>query len=355
VRSEKMASNRLSGKVQTVLGPVSPESLGITLIHEHLLVDISCAFSLPEVASERALAYEPLGLENLWWVRQHWTSNLDNLRLLDETTAIAEAERFKRAGGQTVVDVTSTGVGRDPCGLARISRATGLHVLMGSGYYTGIVHPPDMDRKTEDEIAREIIRDVTVGVAETRIRAGLIGEIGCSWPWQENERKAVRAAAHAQLETGAALMVHPGRDVTAPLAIVRELERAGAVLSRTIMCHMERTITDIAGVLELAATGVCLEYDLFGHESSFYPPLPIDMPNDAQRLAQLEVLIIKGHLKQILISQDVCTKHRLTRYGGHGYDHLLRNVVPCMRRKGFTEEHIWKILMDNPQRLLCFV
>jgi len=350
-----MTANRLSGKAQTVLGPVSPESLGITLVHEHLLVDLGSGFSLPEAASERALAYEPVGLENLWWVRRYFTSNLDNLRLLDETTAIAEAGRFKRAGGQTIVDVTSIGIGRDPCGLARISRATGLHVLMGSGYYTGNIHPPDMDRKTEDEITREIVRDVTVGVGETRICAGLIGEIGCSWPWQENERKVVRAAAHAQQETGAMLMIHPGRDVTAPLAIVRELERAGAVLSRTIMCHIERTITDIAGVLELAATGVCLEYDLFGQESSFYPLSSIDMPNDAQRLAQLEVLITKGYLKQILIAHDICTKHRLTRYGGHGYDHLLRNVVPCMRGKGFTEEHIRSILMDNPQRLLCFV
>lgn len=350
-----MDSLGLSGTVRTVLGPVSPDSLGVTLIHEHLLVDTSCAFNLPEAASERALAYEPLTLENLWWVRHNWTSNLDNLRLLDEATAIAEAHRFKRAGGQTIVDVTSIGVARDPCGLARISRATGLHVIMGSGYYTAAVHPPDVDRKTEDEIAREIIRDITVGVADTGICAGLIGEIGCSWPWQESERKVVRAAAHAQRETGAALMVHPGRDATAPLAILRELERAGAAINRTIICHIERTITDMDRVLELAATGACLEYDLFGHESSFYPLSSIDMPNDAQRLAQLELLSAKGYLNQILMAHDVCTKHRLIRYGGHGYDHLLRNVVPCMRRKGFTEQQILTILVENPKRLLSFV
>ena len=40
--------------------------------------------------------------------------NRDNLELLDEDTAVSEALLFKRAGGGTVVDVTTLGIGRDP-------------------------------------------------------------------------------------------------------------------------------------------------------------------------------------------------------------------------------------------------
>jgi phosphotriesterase-related protein len=263
--------------------------------------------------------------------------------------------RYKLAGGQTIVDATSIGLARDPTGLARIARATGLHIIMGAGYYIAAAHPADMDYKTEDEIGEEITQDITVGVGQTGIRAGLVGEIGCSWPWQENEKKVVRAAARAQRETGAPLMIHPGRDPEAPLEIVRELDKVGANLRRTIMAHIDRTIFDMGAVFELAGTGVYVEYDLFGQESSFYPFSPIDMPSDAQRLAQLQELVVKGYLGQILIAHDICTKTRLIRYGGHGYDHLLRNIIPRMRRKGFLDEHIHTILVENPKRLFAFV
>src|SRR5919198_258669 len=336
-----MANAAITGMAQTVLGPVSAEALGVTLTHEHLLVDISCAFIEPTAATEKRMAYEPVSLENL--------------KLLDEPTAVAEAMRYKLAGGQTIVDATSIGLARDPTGLARIARATGLHIIMGAGYYVAAAHPPAMDDKTEDEITQEIIQDITVGVGQTGIRAGLVGEIGCSWPWQENEKKVVRAAARAQLETGAPLMIHPGRDPEAPLEIVRELDKVGASLRRTIMAHIDRTIFDIGAVFELAGTGVYVEYDLFGQESSFYPFSPIDMPSDAQRLAQLQEVVVKGYLEQILIAHDICTKTRLIGYGGHGYDHLLRNIVPRMRRKGFLDENIHTILVENPKRLFAFV
>jgi phosphotriesterase-related protein len=349
-----MTHAQLTGMVQTVLGPVVPEELGITLTHEHLLSDISCTFREPTDPDEQRMALEPVSLENLWWVRYHWASNLDNRKLSDEATAIAEALHYKQMGGQTIVDASNIGLARNPTGLARIARATGLHIVMGTGYYIAASHPADMDQRSEDHITEEIIREVTEGVDQTDIRAGLIGEIGCSWPWQENEKKVMRAAAQAQRNTGAPLMIHPGRDEAAPLDIVRALEDAGADLQHTIMAHIERTMFDMELILELASTGVYLEYDLFGHESSFYPLAAIDMPNDAQRLAQLQELVVKGCLRQILMAHDICTKTRLTRYGGHGYAHILRNVVPRMRQKGFLDDHIQTILVENPRRVLTF-
>jgi phosphotriesterase-related protein len=329
--------------------------MGITLPHEHLLIDFEVMFKEPVNGSERGIARQPVSLANLGWVRQHFSSNLDNLQLLDERVARDEALLFKHAGGQTFVDPTNRGLARDPLALARVARATGLNIIMGSGYYVDAAHPSNMRARTADEVAREIVADLTVGVDETGVRAGFIGEIGTTWPWTDNEKKVVRAAVAAQRETGAALMIHPGRHERLPLEIVSFIRKEGADLGRTIMCHIERTIVDPAVLLELAASGVYLEYDLFGLETSYYPYNPaFDMPNDGERMRQLLFLIERGHLSQLLMSHDIAYKHCLTKWGGFGYHHLLVNVIPRLRAKGADDKTIQTLLVDNPRRAFVF-
>ena len=350
-----MPASPLAGQAQTVLGPIAGEAMGITLPHEHLLIDFEVMFKEPVNGSERGIARQPVSLANLGWVRQHFSSNLDNLQLLDEGVARDEALLFKHAGGQTFVDPTNRGLARDPLALARVARATGLNIIMGSGYYVDAAHPSNMGTRTTDEVAREIVADLTVGVDETGVRAGFIGEIGTTWPWTDNEKKVVRAAVAAQRETGAALMIHPGRHERLPLEIVSFIRKEGADLGRTIMCHIERTIVDPAVLLELAASGVYLEYDLFGLETSYYPYNPaFDMPNDGERMRQLLFLIERGHLSQLLMSHDIAYKHCLTKWGGFGYHHLLVNVIPRLRAKGADDKTIQTLLVDNPRRAFVF-
>jgi phosphotriesterase-related protein len=345
----------LAGQAQTVLGPIAGEAMGITLPHEHLLIDFAVMFREPASAAERGLSRQPVSLANLGWVRQHFSSNLDNLQLLDETVARDEALLFKHAGGRTFVDPTNRGLARDPLALARLARASGLNIIMGSGYYVDAAHPPGMDGRTVDDIAGELLADLTVGVDGTGVRAGFIGEIGTTWPWTDNEKKVVRAAVAAQRETGAALMIHPGRHERLPLAIVDFIRKEGADLGRTIMCHIERTIADRAVLLELAATGVRLEYDLFGLETSYYPYNPaFDMPNDGERMRQILFLIERGHLPQILMSHDIAYKHCLTKWGGFGYHHLLVNVIPRLRDRGADDRTIQTLLVDNPRRAFTY-
>jgi phosphotriesterase-related protein len=350
-----MARAPLSGQAQTVLGPIAGEAMGITLPHEHLLIDFEVMFKEPASGAERGLARQPVSLVNLGWVRHNFSSNLDNLQLLDERVARDEALLFKHAGGQTFVDPTNRGLARDPLALTRLARATGLNIIMGSGYYVAAAHPPDMDRRAADDITRELVADLTEGVDGTGVRAGFIGEIGTTWPWTDNEKKVVRAAVAAQRETGAALMIHPGRHERLPLAIVDFIRREGADLERTIMCHVERTIADRAVLLELAATGVFLEYDLFGLETSYYPYNPaFDMPNDGERMRQILDLIVRGHQAQILMSHDIAYKHCLTTWGGFGYHHLLVNVIPRLRAKGADDKTIQTLLVDNPRRAFAY-
>ena len=339
--------------VQTVLGEISPEELGVTLPHEHLLIDIKPLFAAPDEASQNAMAYSPVTMDRLGWIRPKYAINLDNMGLYDEEVSTEEVIRYKWAGGASLVDASSGTIGRDPLGLARISRATGLNIIMGSGYYVDSFHPLDMDEKKEEEIVEEIVRDITVGVNDSGIRSGIIGEIGCSWPLTKNERKVLRAAAGAQGPTGAAITIHPGRHPTVPMEILRIIEEAGGDLKRTIMGHLDRTVFDFDTLRELAATGCYLEFDLFGLESSRYPLAPIDMPNDGRRIDLIMQLIEEGHLNQVMISHDIAWKTSLLRYGGYGYAHILQVVVPMMRKKGVKEEQVKAILIENPKRILA--
>jgi phosphotriesterase-related protein len=349
-----MRVSSLAGKAQTVLGPVPADTLGVTLPHEHLLIDFRLMYREPEGASGRGRGLEPVTLANHYEVLYDWTRNLDNLQLLDEATAVEEALLYRWDGGGTLVDPTNVGLARDPLALQRISRATGLHVIMGAGYYVGASHPPDIDRRSEDEIAGEIVRDVTEGVGDTGVRAGLIGEIGCSWPWTPNERKSVRAAALAAKETGAPLMIHPGRHPTAPEAHLDEVRRVGLDLRRVIMCHIDRTVSEPARLKAIAETGCYLEYDLFGMEVSHYPMSDFELPSDAERMRQILWLSEQGHAEQVLMAHDIAIKVRLVRYGGHGWAHLLRRIVPRLRRKGLGEKEVRTLIVDNPTRAVTF-
>ena len=349
-----MSPEELSGKVQTVLGPIAPESLGVTMTHEHLLVDLRCYFERPDEASERAYVHAPVTMDVLGRISRMWLHNLDNLFLGDIDAAIGEALLYKNEGGGSLVEATSRGIGRDPLGLARISRATGLNVIMGAGYYVPQSHPPDMDDKSEDEITEEIVRDITVGVGDTGIRSGIIGEIGCTWPLQDNVRKVLRASARAQSETGACILIHPGPEDECHQAILDVLVSAGARPQRVIMGHLDGTLTDLGLLKSLAETGCFLEYDNFSKEDSHSFLSSRDRVNDVQRIEKLAFLAENGHVDQLVVAQDVCTKHHYTRYGGKGYAHILNEIVPRMRTKGFSEADVEAILVDNPRRALTF-
>lgn len=345
----------MADHVRTVLGPVAPDALGRTSIHEHLLTLLDhVAYTPVETPEGRELGEQPVSLATRWYVRQQWVGVRDNLRLDSEAVATAEVARFRAAGGGAIADPTTDGIARDPAALARISRATGVHVVMGAGYYVHRSHPAWLEAASEEEIAERIVRDLQEGAAGTPVRAGFIGEVGCSWPMTDRERKSLRAAGRAQRATGAPLMVHPGRHPDAPAEIVRELDAVGADLSRTTIAHTERTLPSPAAIVELARTGVRPSIDCFGLETAYYPLAPfVRMPNDGGRLAIVEALLDAGLGERTLIAQDICQKHRLTAYGGHGYDHLIRDI-PVMLEAAGRGDAVEQLLVANPAAWLAW-
>jgi len=349
-----------AGQVMTVLGPVPAGELGLVLPHEHILIDLSPYFFVrPTSARDLELSREPISLENLSWVRYNTRHSLDCQRLTDREAAAAEVDLFGRAGGGTIVEATCRQLGRDPLGLARVSQATGVKIIMGTGYYTADTHPPELAQRGEIELAEEMLAEINEGVDGTGIRAGVIGELGCSWPLKESEAKALRAGALAQRLSGLAIIVHPSRNEAGPWEAVEALAGAGADLSRVVISHMDRCGYLLENRIRLLEAGCFIAYDLFGKEG-YYPAEPAladghlpDMPNDLGRIREIADLIERGWLSQILISQDNCLKTNLCRWGGPGYAHLVERAIPRMRIYGYTGEQIKTLTEDNPRRMLA--
>ncbi len=343
--------------IQTVLGAVAPDELGPTLTHEHLLVDVECYLEEPEEASERFYVNAPIAIDSLGASVSRWFRIRDQLRLYDEDEAIADAAAFKHLGGGTIVDVTSIGIGRDPLALARISRATGLHVVMGAGYYVPLSHPPDLHLRTEDSLYEEMVREVTTGVGDSGIRAGILGELGCTYPLTETSRRVLSAAGAASNATGAPISIHPGSDPRSPPEIIGALVGGGADPRRVAIGHLGFRHPEPSALLAIVEAGCYAQFDHFGsfEDTSLRSADSADfVVNDSQRLEMAEFLLSEGYGDRILFSHDVCWRsHRLAK-GGKGYSHVIENLCPRMRSRGWTDRQVDDVLTVNPARLLAF-
>ena len=350
------AAPKLTGKIQTVLGSIEATSLGITLSHEHLLIDRSAYFVSPEEASKRYYIDKPLTMDIYGRHGGLAAYSNDILKLLDTDDAIREVMHYKHAGGHSIVDTTSIGIARDPLALARISRATGLNIVMGASYYVPVSHPPGTDKKSEDQFAAEIIRDITVGVGDTGVKSGVIGEIGCLYPLSDTEKRIIRGSVTASRITGCPITIHPGFDERSPAEILNLITEAGGNPQNVVMGHISSRVRDLAILKEFAQMGCYIEDDLFAIEDSSIEYLKDTNinPSDTHRIERIEFLTANGHLDQLLISHDVAMPWQYRARGGKGFGHILENTVPRLRKLGFTEDQIHTILVDNPARAFAF-
>eukprot|EP01133_Synstelium_polycarpum_P003698 gene3698-4260_t len=285
------------GKVQTVGGLVAPDTIGVTHMHEHVIInyldfyeapnehdlkDACCCHPTQEGGkAKREMHNEKISLDNLHWVQYNYNKNLHNLTLDEPDVALRELALFKNNGGNTIVEVTTGGIGRNPTLLKQISTSSSLNIVMGAGYYVDKTIAKHIGNMTEQEVEEEIVKQVLEGVDGTGIKAGIIGEVGCSWPLTENEKKSLRASARAQKRTGVSITIHPGRSTKAPIEIINIIKEAGG---------------------DIAKTGCTLEYDLWGMEISFYPwgGDVMGMPSDNQRIDWIAQLIKAGHGKTMI-------------------------------------------------------
>lgn len=347
----------LVGKVLTINGPVEPAALGATLPHEHLFIHLLPVADSPEAwreidvdppdtEAQRAFYEAPLTMNIIGPVLMG-RLNRDNLLLNDEAVAIKEATDYKWAGGGTIVDVTTTGLKPDPAALRRVAAATGLHIVRGTGWYEYGYVGDALEGRTAASLADEMVRDITIGIDGNR--AGIIGEIGLRHPQRAYEKKLIAAAVRASRQTGAPISIHFARGHREQAAALGELKAAGADMSRVAMGHSNPIAHDMTLMKKILDSGAYLQFDLLGDA----PHILSEMTDHDVGLAIIE-LIKQGYLKQILLSQDVCTKTDLKAWGGSGYSFILEQYTPYLLRLGVTQEQIDQMTITNPQRLLTF-
>ena len=305
--------------VQTVLGPIEPSALGFTLPHEHTQIA-------------------------LWHIEGRW----DYWQLTrDEPVILAELARFREAGGSGLVDVTLPGVGRDPVWLRGLAEASGLHLVMGCGWYRTAYYPPDagIARRSVDDLADELVREITDGVGDSGVRPGILGEIGTDKPWvTPAEERVHRAVARASRRTGAAITTHAVLSDVG-LAQLRIFEEEGADPGRVVIGH-----TDSYPVLEHALAiierGANVEFDFIGM------PWPTERHAEARTVELTCDLLARGHADRILLSQDVCHDNQLKANEGNGYTYLTDAFLPRLRAAGVSDTEIETMTVANPRTLL---
>ncbi len=348
--SELAATHVGSGLVMTVTGPVPADSLGVTLMHEHILNDCRCWWNKPQEPERQHLATDKVHAGILGELRMDPFVNLHNCALDEEDVAIAELGQAAAAGCRTVVDPTCRGIGRDPAALVRIAGATGLNIVMGAGYYLQSSHPPDLARMSAGDVADEIVREAHEGVGGSGVRIGLIGEIGVSGDFTGEEEKSLRGAAQAQARTHLPLMVHLPAWYRHGHRVLDVVEEEGGDLSHTVLCHMGPSGEDVDYQTGLAARGAFLEYDMIGMDY-WYADQQVQCPSDEDNARFIRRLVDLGCLERILLSQDVFLKMMLTRYGGFGYAYVQKHFLPRLRRHGITDAQIRTLMIDNPRRV----
>jgi phosphotriesterase-related protein len=337
-----------SGTAMTVLGPVSVDDLGITLMHEHILLDGARTWKCPCHPDERAIAEQPVNIEIIGELRMNPYMNRDNVSLDDGDLALSELTRFQALGGHTVIEATNIGIGRDPEKLARIARMSGLKIIMGTGFYLQHTHPEWLKAMDVDAVTEFIVNDVGGGEAQPEIMAGLIGEIGVSKDFTSEEMKSLRGAARASRMTGVPLSIHlPGWERLAH-KVLDVVEEEGADLRHTVLCHMNPSHNDLDYQKSLAERGAFLEYDMIGMDY-YYADQDAQSPSDEENARAIRSLIDLGFGDRLLLSQDVFLKIMLTRYGGFGYGYILKHFVPRLHRHGVAQADIDRMLIANPK------
>ena len=297
----------------TVRGPVAPEDLGHTQMHEHIFTDLS-------------------------WPRHRWLA----LPITDEVQMTEEVRLYREAGGGTLVDPTLEHIGRDPEKLRRVSESAGVHVVMGTGFYREPYYPEFVNKWTTQRLADYMINEIENGVGGTGVRPGVIGEIGLDKAWVQGvEERVLRAAARAQVATGLPITTHTTMYM-AP-AFLEIFQEEGAAADRVILGHLDGVL-EMDALEQAAATGAYLEFDLIGLEW---------INTDKRRAEFLAELVRRGFQDRLLLAQDMPARPRLKTNGGHGYQHLIENFLPMLRAEGVGEEAIHAMTRSNPARVLA--
>jgi len=301
--------------IQTVLGPVAPSEIGFTLPAEHFYTQS--------------------------WEYAGHTSYL----LEDDDVLAEEIAAFQKQDGSCIVDDTPPSIGRKPERLLQLSRRTGLHIVMGCGWYTGEFVPPEdrLERRSVADIATQLTDEIEHGVGNTGIKPGVVGEFGPERSFiSPLEERFHRAISRACRKTGIALITHSWKSDVG-LDQLDLFDEEGVDLSRVAIGHLQ-THPILDYWLKVVERGAYALIDNIGIRMGRY---------EERIIGLIRELIDRGYEQQVLLSHDMGQDDELRYYGGRGYTYLAEIFLPQMRDAGIAESTIKAITIDNPRHLLA--
>ena len=343
--------------IDTVLGPINRDQLGVVAPHEHLFIDVGFEAIAPNDKEAKALFESPVGINNIDVLRRNPFLVRDNLVLDDFDTAVYEMRRFKKAGGNTIVDLTNIGINRDLKKMREVSKQSGVNVIAGCGLYTTLTIKEPYRSMSAEKLAGLMIDEIKNGDPETGIKPGVIGEIGTSEALDEVEVRGLLSAAWANRETGLPIYIHTYGWSQASLEAIKILTKEGVRPDQICICHLDVSF-DYDYLCKVFDTGAYAMFDNFGKEYYFskqedaaFAGGPFEM--DLDRVRMIIRLVNENHADRLMLATDVCLKSLLHSFGGWGYDHVFTNIVPMMANEGISEENIDMIIRQNPERFIC--
>jgi phosphotriesterase-related protein len=344
---------RYMGHVMTVRGPLDPELLGPTLTHEHIFWDARNSWDPSELENPEtgSLPFEPRFGGLARWNGSAFRDDLHQSPETEYELVADEVSEFVDAGGSCIVELSNVGLNPSPDGLRRLSESLSVHIVEGCGFYVHGSHPGWVEDASVDEIEAFLHAEIETGIAGSAIRPGIIGEIGTSETLFPCEQRILQAAARAARRTATAVNVHAHPpELPVLMSILDLLEGEGHDLRKTSVSHLDE-IADIDYHVAVLERGITTGFDSFGQDGYFTPTWK--SRSDLAKMTTLVTLIERGYEDQLVLSQDMGKKHYLLRFGGMGYDHVLRRIVPRLRTSfAVTDSVIEKLLVTNPRRLL---
>ncbi|MFG1927242.1 phosphotriesterase [Cryptosporangium sp. NPDC048952] len=252
----------------------------------------------------------------------------------DVDAATAELDAFRALGGGAVVQWTPYGLGRRVDDLVTASRATGVHVVAA----TGLHRAAHYSGETPDDLEELFVRELTVGIHDTGVRAGLVKVAGGYHRIDEHSRRTMVAAAAAHRATGAPIAVHHEAGSAAP-DVVDLLSGEGVPPERIVLGHLNR-FPDATMHRELARSGAFLAFD---------GPSRANAATDGHLFDCLVSLVDAGSVDQLLIGGDTTTARARSTAEGPGMPYLLGTLVPRLTRE-FGADVAHAITVANPAR-----
>ncbi|MEU4317620.1 phosphotriesterase-related protein [Nocardia fluminea] len=316
-----------TSKLPTVLGEISTDNLGTTLMHEHIFV------------------LSPDSRIN--WVRD-WNEHEQILN------AVTRLEQLHATGVHTIVDPTVDGLGRDIHRIQTVAeQVPGLNILVATGVYTYNDVPqyfsyrgPNPYKDLPEPMIEYFVRDITEGIQGTDVKACLLKCAIDEQGMTAGVERVLRAVAAAHRITGTPIMVHTHPATQTALTVQHVLDSEGVPPSAVQLAHSGDT-TDVDHLSELAEAGYLLGMDRFG--------IDVVLGFD-DRVSTVAEMCRRGYAANMVLSQDaMChsdwiAPELLDLLPNWHYQHVLRDVVPALAEHGVDQGDITAMLVGNPRR-----